>query len=232
MTKDFQMSPILITGAARSGTSMTAGIFNICGAWGGKLTGPTPYNRKGQFENVVIRNGLIKEILKNMGLDPMAQDPLPKTSDFQLFSTLAIENFRIAVLRIIRSQGYREGRWFYKGAKMCLMWPLWHRAFPEAKWIVVRRKKEDIVNSCLRTSFMRAFHNAEGWGKWVDHHIECFLEMAAHGLDIDYIWPVNMIGRDLSEAKKIIECMGLTFDEEKILEFIEPALWSGKKIGG
>lgn len=228
MDEDLQMKPILITGAARSGTSMTAGIVHLCGAWGGKMTGPTPYNRKGQFENLAIRNGLIKPILKNMGVDSMGQHPLPKTSDFFLFSNLAVENFRISVLRTIRSQGYRSGPWFYKGAKMCLMWPLWHRAFPDARWIIVRRRKEDIINSCLKTSFMRAFRDSAGWAGWVDHHIECFLGMAATGLFIQYVWPSKMIGNDFSQIEKIIENLGLSFDLNNAIDFIEPALWSGK----
>ena len=32
--------PILITGCARSGTSMIAGVINICGAFGGDMAGP------------------------------------------------------------------------------------------------------------------------------------------------------------------------------------------------
>ena len=41
------MEPILITGAARSGTSMSAGVVSLCGAWGGELSGPNVYNKKG-----------------------------------------------------------------------------------------------------------------------------------------------------------------------------------------
>lgn len=222
--------PILITGAARSGTSMTAGIVELGGAYGGDVLGKTPHNRKGQFENLEIRNGLVKEILRNVGADPMGQNPLPETECFKLFSREAVERFRHAVLRIMDRQGYTQGVWYYKGAKMCLMWPLWHRAFPQARWVIVRRSKEDIVRSCLKTTFMRAHRKASGWEKWVDRHVECFLEMAAAGLDLYYVWPHKMIGRDLSEIESVIRRLGLVYDESAVLDFIEPALWSGKSV--
>ena len=59
--------PILITGAARSGTSMTAGNIHKCGAWGGDMAGSTRYNRKGMFENTEIRNTMVKTIMKSIG---------------------------------------------------------------------------------------------------------------------------------------------------------------------
>ena len=41
--------PILITGCARSGTSMVAGIINMSGAFGGVMAGPNKNNQKGNF---------------------------------------------------------------------------------------------------------------------------------------------------------------------------------------
>jgi hypothetical protein len=67
--------PILITGCARSGTSMTAGIVHICGAFGGRMSGPTPNNRKGMFENEEVRNQIVKPYLSSIGADPLGQKP-------------------------------------------------------------------------------------------------------------------------------------------------------------
>jgi hypothetical protein len=55
MLKDYSKSPIIITGCARSGTSMIAGIINLCGAWKGVTSGPNKYNAKGMFENHELR---------------------------------------------------------------------------------------------------------------------------------------------------------------------------------
>ena len=35
-------------------------------------------------------------------------------------------------------------RWYYKGAKMTLLWPLWSKAFKDAVWVVVRRDEEKL----------------------------------------------------------------------------------------
>jgi len=40
-------SPILVVGAARSGTSLVAGIINMSGAFGGVMAGPQKSNQKG-----------------------------------------------------------------------------------------------------------------------------------------------------------------------------------------
>ena len=69
--------PIIVTGCARSGTSLTAGIINICGAYGGTLAPPNVNNRKGMFENTTVRQTIVKPYLREHGWDPLGQNPLP-----------------------------------------------------------------------------------------------------------------------------------------------------------
>ena len=52
---EVKQSPILVTGCARSGTSLVAGIVNICGAFGGVTRPGNPANEKGLFENISIQ---------------------------------------------------------------------------------------------------------------------------------------------------------------------------------
>lgn len=217
--------PILITGCARSGTSMTAGVISLCGAWGGEMTGATPYNKKGQFENNTIRNGMIKPFLRSMDVDPLGQKPLPNIDLVKLISTQAVIDWRMKVRHVMLMQGYQGGAWFYKGAKMCLIWPLWKRAFPNAKWVIVRRNTIDIVNSCMKTGFMRAYHRPAGWAKWVRQHKLRFLEMRDAGLDVFEIWPSKMIKGDFREAEKMIRGLDLDWNENVVKSFISPALW-------
>lgn len=220
--------PILITGCARSGTSMVAGIIDLCGAWGGSLSGPNKNNRKGMFENAYLRNHLVKPFLQSIGADPMGQNPLPDVEKCKLMSVNAIINWRRKILEVIYGQGYTGNQsWYYKGAKLCLIWPLWHRAFPKAKWLIVRRNSKDIVQSCMKTSFMRAYDEEDGWYKWVDHHKDRFLEMESQGLDIHYVWPQKMIDFDLLEMGITIAKLGLKWNQKKVEDFIEPAYWSG-----
>jgi hypothetical protein len=139
----------------------------------------------------------------------------------------AIPNLTHKVETIIKFQGYKDGPWFYKGAKMCLFWPIWHRAFPNAKWIIVRRKDEDIINSCLRTGFMRAYDDAEGWQTWVDHHKERFQEMKAAGLSVAEVWPTKFVEGDFTEVHRVvIKFLRLRWRDKKVRDFIEPAYWS------
>lgn len=222
--------PILITGCARSGTSMTAGIINICGAFGGKLAGPNSNNKRGMFENTEVRNGIVKPFLRSINADPLGQDPLPNQGRVVSFSKDAkfVSKFGDKIRNIIKRDEYTEGQWFYKGAKICLMWQIWNEAFPRAKWIIVRREKKDIVNSCLKTGFMKAFNKSEGWENWVDFHLDRFSEMLLF-LDTRCfeIWPQQMIEGDLSSIRYCIQdFLGLQWNEKEVLNFISPALWS------
>jgi hypothetical protein len=224
--------PILVTGCARSGTSLTAGIISRCGAFGGDTAGPTTNNKRGMYENTDIRNGIIKPYLRSIGADPRCQKPLPKMAD--VLATCKdvdyIHSWNNRIRKVMKKHGYKGGPWYYKGAKMCLMWPLWRYAFPTAKWVIVRRKKEDIVNSCLKTGFMSAYQNKEGWGNWVDTHLIRFEEMKSFGLNIFEIWPQDMISGDLVDIRLCIkEFLGLEWNEKEVLNFISPALWSNAK---
>jgi len=221
--KDIE-TPILITGCARSGTSMTAGIFHLCGAFGGDMSGPNRNNKKGMFENAAIRNELVKPYLKQLGCDPLGQDPLP---DIEAVKEQGVENFRHKVLQVMWQQGYTEGPWFYKGAKMCLIWPLWIKAFPDARWIIVRREDDDIIHSCMRTGFMRAHTSPKGWQSWIDEHKKRFDEMKKVGLSVREVWPTKFIAGDFTEIKGAVEELGLTWNETAINEFISPTLWRG-----
>jgi len=201
---------------------MTAGIINLCGAFGGYMFGPNDNNKKGMFENAEIRNNFVKPYFADLGVDPMGQYPLPDITKLKPYPKL-----REDVESTLSRQGYKSGPWFYKGAKMCLLWPLWHAAFPKAKWIIVRRQDEDIVASCLKTGFMRAFNDEKGWQWWVDQHKKRFKEMKAAGLHVQEIWPTKFVHGDLSEIRTFVDTYGgLSWNEKAIADFITPAWWS------
>lgn len=214
-------SPILITGCARSGTSLIAGIIHACGARGGELLGPCSWNQKGMFENLYIRENMVKPYLTAIFADPKGQRPLPVASSVPI-----IQDWHEAFMDVMYEQGYSdEDQLFYKGAKMCLMWPVWHAAFPRARWIIVRRDDPGIIASCLRTPFMNAYNDAAGWQEWIDHHKECFEEMAAWGLDIAQIHSPSIVKGDLSGVEEMIQWLGLEWNESAVKEFVAPELW-------
>lgn len=218
---------ILIAGCPRSGTSMTAGVVNLCGAWGGKLSGATPNNKRGMFENGEIRDLLVKPTLNSIGADPMGQKPLP---DMEKVSKLDHNVWRKKIEVVFERQGCGQQKLFYKGPKMTLMYPLWHKAFSKAKWIIVRRRDEDIIQSCLRTGFMRAYTGREGWKKWVLEHEKLFIQMKEGGLDIMEVYPQRMIDGNFEEIKSVIGWLGLTWKGKEVREFICPELWHGRGV--
>jgi hypothetical protein len=232
------MKPILITGVPRSGTSLMAGLINLSGVWGGDLIGASIYNAKGMFENHELRERLVKPYLSGLGCDPKGQYPIPKRN------VLVIKNWRDQVLGILQKQGLKDQRWFYKGAKMALHWQVWHEAFPEAQWIIVRRNDQDIINSCLRTGFMNAYArdhvlkkiNAEdeqaGWLWWINQHKKRFADMHAAGLDIKQIWPEKLVQEEsYTELDELFKWLGLPYKHDDVQEFIEPKLWKQKQKG-
>ena len=228
-------SPILITGAARSGTSMVAGVINMCGAFGGIMAGKNKNNQKGMFENVAIRNTILKPYLRQIKVDPLGQYPLPDVSNLVI-----PRDIQQRVEQVMVDEGYKAGAWMYKGAKMCLSWPVWHYAFPNAKWIIVRRKTEDIVRSCVRTGFMRAFYSDvnqkavgvktedEGWRWWVEQHEKRFNEMINEGLNCKVVWPDKMVVGDYKQLYETLEWLGLEWKTE-VLHFIDPLLFHSRK---
>lgn len=211
--------PILITGCARSGTSLIAGAISLCGAFGGNVTGPLPHNQKGQFENDHIRDKIVKPYLKSISCDPLGQNPLPKTDDLK-----PVQEWNTIIEEVINKEGYETGPWYYKGAKMCLLWPIWHAAFPDAKWVIIRRGKYDIASSCLRTSFMRAYNDIEGWSYWVEHHERCFNEMKASGMNYIEVSSSDVV-LNPNVLRKTTDFLDLDWNNE-IHNFVTPSLWN------
>jgi hypothetical protein len=232
--------PILITGCARSGTSMIAGIFDICGARGGKVDKKgNKNNPRGFFENTTIRNDLIKPFLEKMGYDRMGQYPLPDTDHIQGIVDVSHEALilRENFFRILEKQGLKYGSKkpiYYKGAKICLVWPLWVRAFPKSQFVIVRRPRENIIDSCIKTSFMRKRTTRESWSEWVDAHLEKFNEMDEYFKNfeksnrISYVWSNDVVDGKTQEIQKVIEKYGLNFDKKKVMNFIDPSIYNRK----
>lgn len=215
--------PIILTGCARSGTSLSAGIIHRHGIFGGNVLGATPHNQRGQYENRDIVNHVIKPRLRDLNCDPMGQFPLPTDSQDEPNA-----RFGPDVVSILRKQGLKKQRWYFKGAKCCLIWRSWHHAFPNAQWIIVRREPREIADSCLRTTFMRAYNDTGGWLSWVKEHEHKFDAMKHAGLNLFEFWPGRLFNHDLNHAEDMMEWLGYNFQRQKVTDFLAPNLWSGQ----
>jgi len=204
--------PIIVTGVPRSRTSMTCGTLNALGAFGGDMRGPTKYNQKGMYENRKVVT-MVKDYLRSMNCDPNAQHPLPSMDELKSWS-----NARSQIQRAMTEDGYTGGPWFFKTVKGCHFWPVLHEAFPEAKWIIVRRDPEQIEASCHRTRFMK---KAPDWSAWVREH-ERRIEELSNTVDCIEVWP------NPNEAESFVDMVdyaGLEWNGVAVKEVLDPSQW-------
>ena len=107
-TKEFVAKGILITGCARSGTSLVAGIINLCGAFGGKMRPPNVNNKKGMFENTVITQNIVKPFLKSIEADTMGQNPLPDPIKVRRKIISNENDWALRILNVLKEEGYKN----------------------------------------------------------------------------------------------------------------------------
>jgi hypothetical protein len=138
------------------------------------------------------------------------------------------------------AEGYKSGAWMYKDSRIALMWKIWNTTFPDAKWIIVRRRTGDIVQSCIKTGYMRAFKNpvhlkvlkltneADGW-LWMAHEYEKrFADMISSKINHKIIWPERMVDGDFRQMHELCEWLELEWND-KALESIKKLLWNSKE---
>ncbi len=206
---------IFITGAARSGTSLTTKILQAHGLYLG------PRRQVNElYEHLGIRQTILKPMLEAVGADPLGQGPLPNMAKYRPDESLRL---RVEPYFVVGPEP-----WGYKDAKLTLTWPMWHAAFPEAKWIIVRRDTEAIIDSCLRCHFMKRHGKIRGrWHAWVGFHLLQFGAMRNAGLNTIELWPAQFI-RSSDYFSGIADFCGLDFDADKVTDAINPNLWGAK----
>lgn len=222
------MKPILITGLPRSGTSMVAGIINCCGIFGGKLLRGNKDNQRGYFENTEIRNKIDKALLKQMNCDPRGQNILPEVSP--LIYPILRQNIKNDVLSILKKDGWRKDvRWFFKDAKLSLLWPVWNYAFPDAQWVIVRRPDEQIIESCLNTGFMSGRKTRKSWTQYIEYHKKRFKEIKTN-CNARELWSNKIVDSSFCELNEILDWLDLVWNDS-IYDLIEPEIYNRGKNG-
>jgi len=199
-----KQSPILITGIPRSGATMIAAAINMCGAFAGEMS------KRGMYCNDHIREGLVKVYLELFGTNHIPTD------------------WKISVDAIMLMEGYKEGAWMYKDSNISKMWKVWNYAYPDAKWIIVRRRSGDIVSSCMKTTYMTEHSTPEGWLEMVHEYEKYFVEMITEGLNCKVIWPERMVNGDYQQLYELCDWLGLTWNPEA-LNFIDSLLWKNRQ---
>ena len=222
-----EQSPILITSCPRSGTSMIAEVINMCGAFGGKMS------KRRMFTNDKILDSVVIPYFNSINADPSGQYPLPSIKNIPT-------DWKQRIERIIIDEGYQKGLWMYKDSKLSLMWMIWDYAFPNAKWIIVRRRTGDIIQSCLKTAFMEAFAEQanrntigvtterDGWLWWIHQYEKRFVAMIEAGLNCKVVWPERMVHGDYQQIYETLEWLGLSWNKD-VVNLIDPLLWNVRR---
>lgn len=222
MIQDRLQIPVFVTGIERSGASIIAKVISICGGFTGKT-------------NVMQENYEIKKLVdgyySSFGINPNGQYPLLDTKQMLIPS-----NWRTRIENILFDEKYDGSKvWMYKSSRISQMWPVWNYAFPNARWIIVRRRTGDIIESCLKTKYMNAFENEvirktvgadnirDGWLWWVHEHEKLFIEMIETGLNCKVVWPERMVYGDYYQINEMLDWLGLSWNKD-IVNMIDPLL--------
>ena len=196
---------------------MTCGVLHTLGAFGGDMRGPTRYNAKGMYENHKVVE-MVKDYLRSMNCDPKAQHPLPSMDELKPWT-----NTRSQIQRAMIEDSYKGGPWFFKTVKGCHFWPIFHEAFPNALWVIVRRDRDSNADSLLRTGFMNAFQTKQEWLAYIDRHEARFEEIAATcryvEVDTDAV-----VGGNFEDLEEVATQVGLKWNEQAVTEFVDPKL--------
>ena len=208
-------SPIFVTGVERSGSSIIARIISLCGAFTGLTTE--------MYENIEVKK-LLDTYYELIGADKKGQRPLPDTKKL-----LILNNWKQKIEDVIIGGKYhRESPWMLKGSRLCQTWPLWYYAFPNAKWVIVRRRTGDIIDSCLKTGYMTAYKDREGWLEWEHAHEKLFVDMIETGVNCKIVWPERMVTGDYQQIFEMVDWLGLCWNN-RVMSVVDPLLWNSKQ---
>lgn len=215
MNANKNIQPILITGAKRSGSTFIARILSMCGAFGGTCNN--------MYENTAIHS-LHYEMLQPESI-------IPKTDDIRIpFNWVELIELEL------EQEGWdKQTKYFVKNSLLALYWPVWDYAFPDAKWIIVRRRTGDVIQSCLKTGYLKTFKNPEvlktlnvdnekeAWLWKIRQYEQKFVEMIQAGLNCRIIWPDRMADGNFLQIIETVDWLGLKWNK-KIPSVIYPLI--------
>ena len=138
---------LIITGIHRSGTSLTASLFQSVGVnIGEKLVGPEYGNIRGHFEDIEFVE-LHKRILQSQHIDDLGSDVETKEI------TVKKQQLKIAKKLIKNRQEENERAnkiWGWKDPRTTLFLNFWLQLLPDAKFVFVYRSPWEVVDSLYR----------------------------------------------------------------------------------
>ncbi len=223
---DYFNKPIFVLGLPRSGTSMVSGALAICGAWTGSTVPACQLtNPKGFFEHTVIRERVTKKLLQNFGYDPLGVRKLPPRHFNQ-----SVKNLAEIIKGVIEADGYMSNRpWLYKDAKLTLIWRIYLQAFPDARWVIVKRDEKSFIDSCLKAHFMKQHSQSRiYWRRLAKSYQTRLNDLKKSCRHVYTLNTPEIIQGDLTGLQKLTSELELDFRIKELHDFIKPDFWSSK----
>jgi hypothetical protein len=214
--------PVFVTGVERSGSTLVARILTLSGIFTGKVT-------------TMLENAELKELCSKFIAFNSTGGLFPHTQDLKI-----PVSWKSTVDKILQEEGYETGKWMFKCSLLTQMWPIWNYAYPNAKWLIVRRRTGDVIESCVKTAYMVTFKaqenldtvgvidEREGWKWWVHQYENKFREMIETGVNCKIIWPERMVVGDYQQIYEMLDWLGMQWNS-KIVETIDPMLVKSRR---
>tara|TARA_A100001037_G_C14983299_1_gene559089 strand:- start:81 stop:788 length:708 start_codon:yes stop_codon:yes gene_type:complete len=220
--------PVFVTGLPRSGTSMTAGVLSNLGFFTGPTVPGGDANPKGFFENIIIREKIIKGILRAGKFCPLGVKSLPPLNFYKKINFENSKSLKEVLLQIITKQGYKNHEpWLIKDAKLTLMWRIFNDQFPDAIWLVVNRNRENFIRSCLKTDFMFQHSDQKKfWNNFADEYEQRLEELIKNVKNSIQINTDELVKGNYDQIKLICDKLNISFNKKKINDFISPQYWN------
>ncbi len=166
--------PVIIVSAPRSGSSLLSYMLSELGVFIGECKKADKWNVNGYFENLKITDEVIK-YLRKYDVDNLGKKFQPKELGFIDIT------FKDKVNNILFEEGIGENKhWLYKNPKTAICWMQFHKNFPNAKWIILTRNREEHLASLLRTEFMDAYDTEQEWNNFIDRYNNYFMNINKH----------------------------------------------------
>jgi len=228
------LDPVIITGTPRSGIWLTSGAFQVAGGFS-CLLDKVEGHLTGELENMEIRDRMERPLLEGLGFEPRGLGQLPTTEQIQKLAPSMKDQWRFLVDQMFKQQNCQDTAVRFIASQVaCLLWPLWSAAFPEAKWVIVRRNEADIMASCRATGFIQSYRNQGDSSRRVrsdkelhlllDGYRTRFEQMQTANLNFTEFWPQLVYDGRLGPLQKLLESHGLAWCPE-VTEFVRPFQW-------
>ena len=228
-------TPVFVIGFPRSGTSLVADMLERAGLFAGECVEASPDNRHGFFENKEIRETVIKGMLTEMSHDPLGISSIPTLDEVrEHWDDDEPAALRETVETMLAREGWDgESPWMLKNCKLVLLWPLFAKAWPHAHWVFVQRPTMDIMQSCLKTKFMKQHSLNPGfWAELIDEYYARIEELRLTGVDIYSVCPHDGIEvGDWSRFLALFYELGLGDKANVITEAVDEQAWHGSPEG-